>query len=69
MFFILAIALLWIILGVLFAAIGGLIGGSAFKVDAAPPNTGGGWSSNPPPMAPGGNEPPPPPPVAPADPY
>jgi len=66
MFFILAMALLWIILGVLFAALGGLIGGSAFKVTAVPPNSGGGWSASPPPMAPGGNEPPPPPPAGPA---
>ncbi len=69
MFFILIFALIWIVLGVLFAALGGLIGGTAFKVAAVPPDTGGGWSSSPPPMTPGGNEPPPPPPAAPTDPY
>jgi len=69
MFFVLTIALIWIILGVLLAALGGLIGGSVFKVSAVPPDSGGGWSSYPPPMAPGGNEPPPPPPAAPADTY
>ena len=61
MFFILIFALIWIVLGVLFAALGGLIGGTAFKVEAAPTGTGGGWSSNPPPMSTGGDEPPPPP--------
>jgi hypothetical protein len=67
MFFILIFALIWIILGVLFAAVGGLIGGSAFKVEALPPNSGGGWSSNPPPMTPGDSVPPPP--ATPTDPY
>ncbi len=68
MFFILIFALIWIVLGVLFAALGGLIGGSAFKVGAVPPDAGGGWSASPPPMAPGGSEPPPPP-SSPTDPY
>ncbi len=61
LFFILAFALIWIVLGVIFAALGGLIGGTAFKVDATPTDTGGGWSSSPPPMSTGGDEPPPPP--------
>jgi hypothetical protein len=33
--FVLVIALIWLIMGVLFAALGGLIGGAAFKVGAA----------------------------------
>ena len=61
LFFILAFALIWIVLGVIFAALGGLIGGTAFKVEATPTDTGGGWSSSPPPMSTGGDEPPPPP--------
>lgn len=61
MFFILLFALVWIVLGVLFAAIGGLIGGSVFKVAAPPADTGMGWSSGPPPVGPGGTQPPPPP--------
>lgn len=61
MFFILVFALIWIVLGVLFAAIGGLIGGSVFKVAAPAMDTGSGWSSGPPPVQPGGTEPPPPP--------
>jgi hypothetical protein len=61
LFFILAFALIWIVLGVIFAALGGLIGGTAFKVDATPTDTGGEWSSSPPPMSTGGDEPPPPP--------
>ena len=61
MFFIMVFALIWIVIGVLFAALGGLIGGAVFKVEATPTDTGGGWSSNPPPMSTGGNEPPPPP--------
>lgn len=67
MFFVLLIALIWIVLGVLFGAIGGLFGGMAFKVEAAPADPGGGWSSNPPPAAPVHTDPPPPP-VAPGDP-
>jgi len=67
-FFILIFALIWIVLGVLFAAVGGLIGGSVFKVAAQPPAVGGGWSADPPPTAPGDTEPPPPP-AAPVDPY
>ena len=61
MFIILVIALIWLVLGVIFSAIGGLIGGSVFKVEAAPADTGGGWSSSPPPMPPADNGPPPPP--------
>jgi hypothetical protein len=49
------------VLGVIFAVIGGLIGGAAFKVEAPPTDVGGGWSSSPPPVAPAGDEPPPPP--------
>jgi len=58
-FFILFFALLWIVLGVIFAAVGGLLGGMAFKVEA-PPQNDGGWSS-PPPAAPADVTPPPPP--------
>jgi hypothetical protein len=61
MVFILGFALIWIVLGVIFSALGGLIGGSVFKVEAPPTVADGGWSSNPPPMASGGGEPPPPP--------
>jgi len=61
MVFVLIFALIWIVLGVIFSGLGGLIGGAAFKVDAAPTDTGGGWSSDPPPMSTGGNQPPPPP--------
>jgi len=61
MFIVLVIALIYLVLGVLFAAIGGLIGGAAFKVEAAPTNIDGGWSAGPPPTAPGSDEPPPPP--------
>jgi len=61
MVFVLIFALIWIVLGVIFSGLGGLIGGAAFKVDAAPTDTGGGWSSNPPPMSTDGNQPPPPP--------
>jgi len=61
MVFVLIFALIWIVLGVIFSGLGGLIGGAAFKVDATPTDTGGGWSSNPPPMSTDGNQPPPPP--------
>ena len=61
-FFILIFALIWIVSGVIFAALGGLIGGSAFKVEPAPIEAGG-WSSTPPAAPP--NDPPPPPPVDP----
>jgi len=67
LFFILLFALIWIVLGVLFAALGGLIGGSAFKVAPVPSDAGGGWSASPPSVTPGGSEPPPPP-VVPSDP-
>lgn len=65
MFFILIFALIWIVSGVIFSALGGLIGGSMFKVEAAAIDAGSGWSS-PPPMSPPANEPPPPPPVDPS---
>jgi hypothetical protein len=58
LFFILSFALIWIILGVLFAALGGLIGGSAFKTEAASTGAGDGWTAGPPPTA--GSPPPPP---------
>jgi len=61
MFFILIFALIWIVLGVAFSGLGGLIGGVAFKVKPAPTDTDNGWSSSPPPMSSGGSEPPPPP--------
>ena len=61
MVFVLIFALIWIVLGVIFSGLGGLIGGAAFKVDATHTDTGGGWSSNPPPMSTSGNQPPPPP--------
>ncbi|HSN56993.1 MAG TPA: hypothetical protein VLT32_20145 [Candidatus Sulfomarinibacteraceae bacterium] len=61
-FFILVFALIWIVAGVLFAALGGLIGGSVFKVQPVPPASGGGWSTT----SPRSDEPPPPPPVAPS---
>jgi hypothetical protein len=64
MFFILIFALIWIVLGVLFSALGGLIGGTAFKVEAAPGGTGNGWSASPP-SEPPPSDPPPPPPVDP----
>ena len=58
-FFILIFALVWIVAGVLFAALGGLIGGTAFKVAPAPAEAESGWStatsSRPP-----GDAPPPP---------
>ena len=54
-FFILVFALIWIVAGVFFAALGGLAGGSAFKVEPVPVATDNGWSSTPP------SEPPPPP--------
>lgn len=59
-FFILAFALLWIVLGVIFAAIGGLLGGMAFKVEAISTDLDGGLSSPPP------TDVPPPPPVDPS---
>jgi len=62
MFFIMVFALIWIVIGVLFAALGGLVGGTVFKVEAPTIETAGGWSSSPPPpMQSGGDEPPPPP--------
>jgi hypothetical protein len=64
MFFVLIIALVWIVLGVLFSALGGLIGGTVFKVEPAPAEVDGGWSSSPP-SAPMSDDPPPPPPVDP----
>lgn len=58
LFLILILALLWIVLGVVLAALGGLVGGMAFKVEQAPSATGGGWTTQPP--APPSNPPPPP---------
>lgn len=60
---VLIFALIWIISGVVFAAIGGLIGGAAFKVVPASTDSGGGWSSTPPAAPPA--DPPPPPPADP----
>jgi hypothetical protein len=65
MLFILVFALVWIVLGVLFAGLGGLIGGSVFKVTPPSSGTGGTWSSDPAPVPPV-TDPPPPPPVGPA---
>ena len=64
MFFVLIFALIWIVLGVIFSALGGLIGGAAFKIEAEPTDTGGGWSTSPPPVSPANTEfqPPPVPP-------
>jgi hypothetical protein len=64
MLIILILALFWIVLGVIFAGLGGLIGGSVFKVAPPPASTGGGWSSDPAPQPPPMD---PPPPVAPSE--
>ena len=66
MFFVLIFALIWIVLGVIFSALGGLIGGASFKIEAAPIDTGGGWSTSPPPVSPANTEFQPPP-VPPSD--
>jgi len=62
---VLVIALIWIVAGVVFAAVGGLIGGSVFKV-MPPPAAGGEWSTEPAAVPPV-NDPPPPPAVGPSD--
>ncbi len=64
MLFILIFALIWIVLGVALAGLGGLIGGSVFKV-TPPPSSTGGWSTEPAPPTPV-TAPPPPPPVDPS---
>lgn len=56
-FFMLIFALIWIVMGVLLSALGGLIGGSIFKVEASTAAMDDGWTSPPP----DGSEPPPPP--------
>jgi len=61
--FILIFALIWIVSGVLFAALGGLIGGTAFKTEAA---SAGDLGSPPPPSPPVGDSTPPPPPRSPS---
>lgn len=60
MFFVLLIALVWIVLGVVLAAVGGLIGGSVFKVEA-PPVVDVRVVDDVTRQAPPGDEPPPPP--------
>jgi hypothetical protein len=66
MIFILGLALVWLVLGVVFGLLGGLIGGAAFKVAPPAVDAGGGWSSSPPPPIRAGGDGPPPPPVAPS---
>jgi len=61
LFFLLIFALIWIVSGVLFAALGGLIGGSAFKAEEASNDSGDGWTSSPPSAPPAVDNPPPPP--------
>jgi len=65
MFFVLIFALIWIVSGVIFSALGGLIGGSMFKVEAEAVDAGTGWSASPP-ASPPADQPPPPPPVDPS---
>lgn len=67
MLIILVLALIWIVLGVIFSALGGLIGGAVFKVEAPATISGNGWSASPPSTPPADNAPPPPP-VAPGSP-
>ncbi|MCU0306106.1 MAG: hypothetical protein MUC56_18780 [Thermoanaerobaculales bacterium] len=63
LFLVLLFVLIWLVAGIVFAGLGGLIGGAAFKVEPAPPAAGGGWSAMPPAAPP--VEPPPPPRVDP----
>jgi hypothetical protein len=63
LFLVLLFVLIWLVAGTLLAALGGLIGGAAFKVTPAPPAAAGGWSSMPPAAPPA--EPPPSPPLDP----